>query len=506
MEQLAGSMIYPFLVCLVLAGIHVYLGIHVITRKVIFVDLALAQIAALGAVYGVLLGYELHEDPWAIRGFSLAFAGAGAAVFSFTRTRHERVPQEAIIGIAYAVSLAATILASAHLPHGADEVREMLSGSILWVRGSTIVYTALLYAAVGVFHYVYRRRFLLISESAEKAEAQGINVRLWDFLFYMSFGVVVTNAVAIAGVLLVFSYLIIPAVVAVLFARRLGPRLIIGWSVGTVVSFFGVVVSYAKDLPSGPTIVVGFAAVLIVAAAFRFVIAFPSRGRQLGKVAAVAAILVVFAFASRLLEKSEGNDPLEMIHSPVKNQRLAVLKMLETDPELWGRAIPVVPHLFDDPEPEVRAGACDLVAARGQRDQLPAVHSLLVDVDDLVRESALECVKALGDRSSTGPLLKAVAVETDEYLKVEMAEELLELGEAKGIPVLIDLMDSSPTPRVRKDAHEHLSAHIPISFRFNASVAAGANDQEVNAVRLWWAGNGGHVRWHPDTKIFASGE
>ncbi|MEE9270675.1 MAG: iron chelate uptake ABC transporter family permease subunit [Candidatus Krumholzibacteria bacterium] len=506
MEQLVGSMIYPLLVCLVLAGIHVYLGIHVIARKVIFVDLALAQIAALGAVYGVLLGYELHDDPWAIKGFSMAFAFVGAAVFSFTRARHERVPQEAIIGVTYAVALAATILASAHLPHGADEVREMLSGSILWVRGSTILHTALLYAGVGAFHFVYRRRFLLISESADKAEALGINVRLWDFLFYVSFGVVVTNAVAIAGVLLVFCYLIIPAVVAVLFAESLRSRLIIGWSVGTVVSFFGVIVSYAKDLPSGPTIVVGFGVALVVAAAFHFVMAFPSRGRQLAKVLSVATVLVLLALGSRLLEKSEARDPLDMMTSRIKNERLAAVRMLESDSGLWERAVPLIPQLLEDPEPEVRASVCDLIASGGRADQLAGVHALLVDPDDIVREAALRCVKAIGDRSSVAPLLAAVESEDDEYLKVEMAEELLELGEPGGIPILIGLMDEAGTSRVRKDAHEHLSAHIPIAFRFSAGEDAGGNDHEIEPIRLWWESQRDNLRWHPKTKIFVSGE
>ncbi|MDH3216769.1 MAG: metal ABC transporter permease, partial [Candidatus Krumholzibacteria bacterium] len=249
MDEFLRSMTYPFLACLLLAGMHVYLGIHVIERKVIFVDLALAQIAAFGAVYGILLGYEIREDPWAVKGFSLAFAFIGAAVFSLTRTRRERVPQEAIIGITYAVALAASILASAHLPHGAEEMRELLAGSILWVRGDTLVYLAILYVVIGLFHYAFRHRFLLVSMHPEQAMAQGVRIRMWDFLFYVSFGFVVTNSVAIAGVLLVFSYLVIPAVVAVLFAERIGPRLIIGWAVGTLVSFFGVVISYVRDLP-----------------------------------------------------------------------------------------------------------------------------------------------------------------------------------------------------------------------------------------------------------------
>ena len=186
MAEFFHLMTYPFLACLLIAGIHVYLGLHVISRKVIFVDLALAQIAAFGAIYGVLLGYDLHEDVWAIKGFSLLFAFLGAVVFSLTRMRREKVPHEAVIGITYAVALAATILGSVHLAHGADEVRALLAGSILWVRGDTILYLALLYAAIGWFHYRYRRRFLAISLDPDAAEASGVNLQWWDFLFSFS--------------------------------------------------------------------------------------------------------------------------------------------------------------------------------------------------------------------------------------------------------------------------------------------------------------------------------
>jgi zinc/manganese transport system permease protein len=173
MEAFLRSMTYPFLACLVVTGIHVYLGIHVISRKVIFVDLTLATIAAFGAVWGALLGWDIVEDPWATKGFSLAFTIVGAAVFSMTRMRHERVPHEAVIGITYAVALAAILLASAKLPHGAEEVNDLQAGSILWVNGPTIVETALLYSVIGAFHYVFRRRFLLISTEPERAEAEG---------------------------------------------------------------------------------------------------------------------------------------------------------------------------------------------------------------------------------------------------------------------------------------------------------------------------------------------
>jgi zinc/manganese transport system permease protein len=502
MAEFLGSMIYPFLVCLVLAGIHVYLGIHVITRKVIFVDLALAQIAALGVVYGVLLGYNLRENPWAIKGFSLAFAFVGAAIFSLTRMRRERVPQEAIIGITYAVSLAATILASAHLPHGADEVRELLSGSILWVRGDTILYTALLYAGIGAFHYVFRRRFLLISLDPEQAEAEGINIRLWDFLFYISFGVVVTNAVAIAGVLLVFSYLVIPAVVAVLFADRIGTRLIIGWGIGTLVSFAGVAISYAKDLPSGPTIVVGFAVVLIVAAVIHFIAYSTPRGSQVFKVLAGGIAVALFISATVLLQKDEEHDLFDRVKSPIKNERLAALRILKDDSHLWEQSSSLVPDLLGDSEAEVRSATLDLIVLYGDDSHLAAVHARLMDPDDIVRESALRCVRSMESSSSVKPLLEAIAVEDDEYLKVEMAHALLEMGDPRGIPILIAMMDNSELRGVRKDAHEHLSVHAPVKFPFDANADADVNDREIEALHRWWFEHGDDLQWQQGTKVF----
>jgi zinc/manganese transport system permease protein len=194
---------------------------------------------------------------------SLAFTFVGAAVFAFARTRRGHIPQEAFIGIAYAVASAAAILAMSKATGETEHLKDMLVGNILAVSRHDVEKTALLYGVIGVFHYIFRRRFLLISTDPEQAEAQGISIRFWDFLFYASFGFVVTSSVAIAGVLLVFCYLIVPSVGAMLFADRVGPRLAIGWTMGTLVSALGVYFSVLLDLPTGATIVCTFGAVLI---------------------------------------------------------------------------------------------------------------------------------------------------------------------------------------------------------------------------------------------------
>ncbi len=257
----------PFVASLILTGIHAYLGVHVVERGVIFVDLALAQIAALGTTIAVLGGIDPHGrgSYWV----SLAFTFIGAAVFSTIRGHRARIPQEAIIGISYAVASAAAILAMSKSVEQTEHLKEMLVGNILTVSWPEVGKTAALYGAVGLFHYLFRRKFLLISMNPREAEAQGISVRFWDFLFYASFGFVVTSSVAIAGVLLVFCYLIVPSVAAMLYAERIGPRLAIGWTMGTLVSFLGCVLSVEIDLPTGATMVCTFGIVLILMAAFR---------------------------------------------------------------------------------------------------------------------------------------------------------------------------------------------------------------------------------------------
>src|SRR5215472_13224841 len=260
--EILQFLIWPFVASLILTGIHAYLGVHVVERGVIFVDLALAQIAALGATIAILIGMDPHGSGayW----LSLAFTFVGAAIFAFARTRRGHIPQEAFIGIAYAVASAAAILAMSKATGETEHLKDMLVGNILAVSKHEVAKTALLYGAIGVFHYIFRRRFLLISTDPEKAEAQGISIRFWDFLFYASFGFVVTSSVAIAGVLLVFCYLIVPSVGAMLFADRVGRRLAIGWTMGTLVSALGVYFSVALDTPTGATIVCTFGAVLIV--------------------------------------------------------------------------------------------------------------------------------------------------------------------------------------------------------------------------------------------------
>ncbi len=258
----------PFAACLVLAGIHAYLGLHVLLREVIFVDLALAQIAALGSVVALVMTGH-HPGTHASFTYSLAFALVGAAIFSLTRTRDGRVPQEAIIGITFVIASAATILVADRAPEGAEQIKDLLAGAILWVSWPKVVNLLLIYLVVGLFHYFFRQRFMLISEDPDRAFDQGLSVRLWDFLFYASFAVVITLSVAVAGVLMVFSYLVAPAMIALVSSRSWTSRLLIASATSVAASALGLFASYQWDLPSGPAIVCTLGLLLILFGGWR---------------------------------------------------------------------------------------------------------------------------------------------------------------------------------------------------------------------------------------------
>jgi zinc/manganese transport system permease protein len=263
MGAIVMLMLPALVACLVLTGIHVYLGIHVLSRGVIFVDLALAQVAALGATVALLGGAEPGSGTAYF--VSLGFTMVGAALFTFARKLSDRVPVEAIIGIVYAVASASAVILADRLPHGADEIREILVGDLLAVSWPHIIKTICIYSAVGVVHYVFRKQFFLVSTDPKGAEAQGLQIARWDLLFYLSFGFVITSSVAIGGVLIVFSYLVIPAVIVALFTRGLTTRLFAGWGVGFLGSVLGMIASYKWDMPTGAAVVATFGVMLLTA-------------------------------------------------------------------------------------------------------------------------------------------------------------------------------------------------------------------------------------------------
>jgi len=256
-------MLPAFAAAVILVGIHAYLGIHILARGVIFVDLALAQVAALGAIVGVLLGFELHTTGSYLASLLATFIGAG--VFSLTRGKKTTgAMQEAAIGIVYVVSAAMAVMVLDRLPSEAEHLKGMLVGNILFVTWPQVLKTLALYSAVGLAHYLFRDRFITISCTPDKAHGHGWSVRLWDFIFYALFGLVVTSSVELAGVLLVFTFLIIPAVAAMNFVSTVNGRLWLGWGLGILTSFSGISISAFWDLPTGPAIVCSFGVLAIV--------------------------------------------------------------------------------------------------------------------------------------------------------------------------------------------------------------------------------------------------
>jgi len=255
-------MFWPIVACVLLPWLLVYLGLHVVQRGIIFIDIAMAQMASLGICVAVLFHVDLAS--WTTFAIALGFTLIGAAVFSITGKRTSQIPQEAVIGIAYVVAAAAAVLLLSRAAEGDEQIKQMLVGNILLVTPLEVWKCFGLFALVGILHFVLRRNFLLVSYDRDGAYEKGLRVRWWDFLFYAAFGLVVTSFVRIAGVLLVFSYLIVPAVCGISLAGSLGRRLLIGWLVALLGGVGGLFFSFWWDLPSGAAIVCTFGALLIV--------------------------------------------------------------------------------------------------------------------------------------------------------------------------------------------------------------------------------------------------
>jgi zinc/manganese transport system permease protein len=259
---------------LVLAGIHAYLGFHIVRRGVLFVDLALAQMAALGVALGVVLGVE-HDK---VRSYLLALGMTfvGAAVFAWLRGRSRNVPLEAFIGVVFATAQALVFLVLEKSPAGPEHLKETLVGSLFTVEPHHVLWVALLYAVIGLVHFLLRKPFFEITLDAAGAKARGRRLFYWDFLFYATFGFVVTSSVQIAGVLLVFGFLVIPAVAGVMTTPRTGRALAVGWMFGFLASVVGLLGSVQLDMPAAPSILVALTALLVVHGA---VLAIVRRGR-----------------------------------------------------------------------------------------------------------------------------------------------------------------------------------------------------------------------------------
>jgi zinc/manganese transport system permease protein len=313
MNDALAFLLPPFAASVAFVLIHAYLGVHVLRRNIVFADLALAQLSALGATVAFALGYAPMSP--AGFGYALAFTALGAALLTATRALGRLVSQEAFVGILYVVATAATVLVVDRSPQGAEHVKKILIGSILTVEPSDLLKFIVLYAVIGLFHWFARRPMLAASNETPPAGRSRLTVLMWDFLFFLSFGVVVTSSVTTAGVLLVFSFLIVPAVIGSIFSRAVPVVLAIAWATGIAASAAGLAGSYALDLPTGAAMVVAFVLMLVLAGAAKALVftAAPQRRQNLRAAAigtALLALAVVFASSLWLIVNPAADQPL----------------------------------------------------------------------------------------------------------------------------------------------------------------------------------------------------
>jgi len=458
-------MLVPFLACLVLSVNHVYLGIHVIARKVIFVDLALAQIAALGATYALTLGYDPNNDALEVSLFSLAFTFVGAGAFAIARMRKEKIPQEAFIGIIYAAASAAAILILSKSATGGEELKHMLVGDVLLVTLPSVLNMALLYGAIGVFHVIFRRKFLAISMDPEKAEGAGINIRFWDILFYMSFGLVITKSVSIVGVLLVFSYLVVPAVIAQMWCETVRGRLLLGWLSAILASTFGILWSFYSDYPTGPAVVVTLGIFLIASSVVYYLQNAHARLRAFATVGGLVVFGVLFLGGLSQFQK-RAPEPM------AAKSDLVGIFLKELTEEHQASQLDGIKHLQDMNDPRI----------------VPALDSLLVrSQSDEVVEAAVSALSRLKDPRSLPTLRKAAGSIHDYFLKLTIGEAQLNVGDHEGYATLIGILKEDDAGYARHKANELLEKKSGRKFAYNPDANVEINRPALRRMTEWYS-------------------
>lgn len=464
-------MLVPFLACLVLSIKHVYLGIHVIARKIIFVDLALAQIAALGATYALTLGYDPLGDSFAVLLFSLVFTFVGAAVFATARMRKEKVPQEAFIGIIYATASAGAVLILSKSATGGEELKHMLVGDLLLVSASEVVNMAILYAALGLFHLIFRRQFLTISFHPETAEAEGLSIRFWDTLFYMSFGLVIVKSVAIVGVLLVFSYLVVPAVIAQMWCTKVGDKLLAGWLAAILASILGIVWSFYSDYPTGPAVVLMLTAFLVVSGVVYYLWHAPVKSRALATVIAVSLLALLLVSGLSHFQKATPATAPKL--APV-DLFLKQIQQPEESPQLDGAS-----HLGDMRDPRIVPGLAALLS-RTRSDQ--------------VVEAVVEALAKQRDPRAIPALRQAAQGKYDDFLKLSIARSQLASGDPEGFLSLIAILKNEDSGYARQQANELLEGKSGRRFGYDPSQSPAHNRAALQRIEQWWKTEGSRLK------------
>jgi zinc/manganese transport system permease protein len=490
---------YPSAAALILVGTHTYLGLHVISRNVFFVDLALAQVAALGSTVAYLYGFEM-ADPLTYF-VSLAFAIGGAWFFTVARVRENRVPQEAIIGLAFAIASAGAILLSAENPHGAEHLRDIMAGSILVVSPGEVIHAAIYYGVIAIFHWVFRKQFLLVSMDREAAVKSGMRVQLWDFLFYLSFAVVITSSVRIAGVLLVFILLVAPAVCGAMFANGIRNRLLIGWGCGICATIGGLFMSARKDWPPAPAISCVFATILVGSGVVGNIVMAPKRSVALAKFAGIALAVVLLGFGLRGFLGSNLAWSFKAKEEGVGHPAASPGTASDHDQHSHGKpehgqgdSMGDLLASLNDEHDNVRAAAAEKLGKLKDPSVVPNLIQSLKDPSTAVKEKTAEALGALGRPDAQQALEAALGVKNeDEWVTFHEAQALARCGGTKGITALIKMAEEADAKVVRSQAltaASVLTGRTPIKDPDSREGKTAL--QELSA---WWKRQEGHVRW-----------
>ena len=496
----------PLLSCLAVSGVLVYLGMHVVERKVIFVDLALAQIAALGVMWAILMGYDHETDTLAVTLYSLAFTALGALVFSITRTHHERVPHEALIGIIYVAASAGGLVLADRFALGTEALKELIAGRVALVTPEIVEKLALTCAVVAAVFVGLHRRLMRISTDPAAAEAAGMFLRGWDFLFYLLFGVLITQCVGVLGVLPVFAYLVIPAVAAAFLFQGVRARLIFGWVFAGVISLLGLETARVSQLDPGPTIVCLFAAGLVVLGVGLFLRARRFAPRVVLRVVGFAVLFAAFLAGTLMFRKASPTDELATAISFARSGEATKLRQAMVSfrqfPDAQARWLPLVVPMLQDPDRVARGAAAGLLGDTRARAAVgPLAARLAVETDEEIREGVVRALRAIGDPAAVHPLAEAAARELEPDVVVAMGAAAFELAGPgqdadlrKAADALVKVIADDDAPRAaRRDAGDALRAHVELDPASHDDAAAVA----------WWRGHRDQLVWQPARHRFA---
>ncbi len=490
----------PLLACLVVSGILVYLGMHVVERKVIFVDLALAQIAALGVMWAILMGYDHEKDTLATTLYSLSFTAIGALVFSLTRTKSERVPHEALIGIIYVTATAGGLVLADRFALGTEALKELIAGRVALVTPDMVGKLAITCAVMAAVFVALHKRFMRISRDPAGAEAAGLSIRIWDFIFYTLFGSLITQCVSVLGVLPVFAYLVIPAVAGAFLFDSIKTRLIFGWGFAALVSLVGLETARLERLDPGPTIVCLFAAALILLGVVLFLRSKKFELTAVMRVLGFAALFAAFLLGTCVFKKAERTDELataiEFAKSGDATKQRQAMESFRRFPNARARWVPLVVGMLEQPDRVARDAAVTLLADTKATEAVEALAARLgkgVEPEDDVRENIVRALRTIGDPRATHALADAATREIEPDIAIEMVEAAFELAgggdEAElrtATDVLVQTMADDGAPdAARRDAADALRAHVDCP----------KCRDETEALE-WWKAQREQLRWH----------